>query len=340
MTLTSSDAMRRALQAVRAGRLGDATTLIQQSLGGQEGLGGQEAPARPAAAKARSPKPAAQPGRQRFSCDAGARDYLLHLPRDSSVPPRGLVLMLHGCTQTPEDFAIGTRMSAQAHAAGLAVIYAAQARGDNAQSCWNWFSRADQTRGRGEPAILSGMALAVAAEHGMPQGAIYVAGLSAGAAMAVILGRTYPEVFAAVGAHSGLPYGAAHTVPQAFAAMAGDSSARPVHSAATAARQVPTIVFHGSADATVAAVNGDHIITDSLSGTAQSIQTGAQGHTAGRSFERMVSHGPCGTALAEHWRIDGLGHAWSGGDPKGSYADAAGPDATAEMLRFFAATES
>jgi len=328
------DAMRRAFDKMRTvrpldpGRMADATALVESTLA-RHGLGTTG----PMTGHAPDPAPSGGDSRrQRFTCSAGSRDYLLHLPDNKGKPLRGLVLMLHGCTQSPEDFAKGTAMNAQAEAAGLAVVYAAQSRGDNAQSCWNWFSGADQQRGRGEPAILAGLVRDVAARHGVPQGAIFVAGLSAGAAMAVILGRTYPELFAAVGAHSGLPYGCARGVTEAFAAMAGPGT---VGRCPAADRPVPTIVFHGALDTTVTPANGLLIVADALAATGQTTEIVENGRTAGRGFRRTTSLGSQGNALAEHWQIEGLGHAWSGGDAKGSYADAQGPNASAEMIRFF-----
>nr|WP_108485538.1 PHB depolymerase family esterase [Oceaniglobus ichthyenteri] len=331
------DALRRALQDVRTGRLADATTLIQNTLA-QHGLadagfsgGAGKMPPYPGL---KTPGQGPMPGRARFTNEAGSRDYLVHLPKGRETAPRGLVLMLHGCTQTPEDFAIGTAMNAQADAAGLVVIYAAQARGDNAQSCWNWFSGADQQHGRGEPAILAGLVREVAEKHAVPDQAIFVAGLSAGAAMAVILGRTYPDVFAGVGAHSGLPYGCARGVSEAFAAMAGQGAGKR---GKPAKRSVATIVFHGASDATVTQTNGQQIFNDARAPAGAQTEIIDDGKTAGRSFRRITSLGTGGKVLAEHWQIDGLGHAWSGGNPAGSYADAQGPDASAEMIRFFAA---
>jgi poly(hydroxyalkanoate) depolymerase family esterase len=243
-------------------------------------------------------------------------------------------MMLHGCTQTPEDFATGTGMNAHADAAGLIVIYPAQSRGDNAQSCWNWFSAADQHHGRGEPAILAALARDVAARHGVSDSPIFVAGLSAGAAMAVILGRTYGDVFTGVGAHSGLPYGCARSVTEAFSVMAGQGGrTQPADSA------VPTIVFHGSADATVASANGMNIFEGSLGGSRAAPEIVDGGTVGGRGFSRTTVLGPDRAPKAEHWQIDGLGHAWSGGNPAGSYADAQGPDASAEMVRFFMSLE-
>ncbi|WP_423207535.1 PHB depolymerase family esterase [Paracoccus yeei] len=270
----------------------------------------------------------------RFACTAGTRDYLTYVPASAAQGTQGLVLMLHGCTQTHADFARGTGMNALAEEHRLIVVYPQQARGDNAQSCWNWFSRGDQRRGRGEPEILAQLAAEVARAHAVPGNRVFVAGLSAGAAMAVILGQTHPDVFAAVGAHSGLPFGAAKDVPSAFAAMNGTAApeAMPGHDPVP----TPTIVFHGSADRTVHPANGDRIAADALAaGPKQTLFDRTAGKAGARSYVRETTRTPEGDALLERWAIDGLGHAWSGGDPAGSYTDPQGPRASAEMVRFF-----
>lgn len=266
-----------------------------------------------------------------FSCVSGARDYRVCIPNLGALPPVGMIMMLHGCTQNPVDFANGTGMNQLAEEHRLIVVYPAQSRGANMQSCWNWFGPADQGKGAGEPAILAGIASRLQREHGVPQGKVFVAGLSAGAAMAVILGQTYPEVFAAVGAHSGLPYKAAHDMPSAFAAMGGAAAAR-----AGSVDAVPTILFHGQADTTVNAANGDRIAMDAR---PKGVEVLDEGSTGGRKFSRRTVIGAQGHAVLEDWRIDGLGHAWSGGNAAGSYADPAGPDASREMVRFFLALE-
>jgi poly(hydroxyalkanoate) depolymerase family esterase len=269
-----------------------------------------------------------------FSCAAGSRAYRTYVPSTAGEGVTGIVVMLHGCTQNPEDFAAGTGMNALAEEHRFVVIYPHQSRGDNAQSCWNWFSRGDQRRDRGEPAILAGMAREAMAEHGVSKERTFVAGLSAGAAMAVILGETYPDVFSAVGAHSGLPFGAARDVPSAFAAMAGNAE-QPT-GAASNTPAVRTIVFHGTADATVHPSNGERIARDAMDrGARQSVEIEEQGHISGRRFRCKVSAPAGGAAELEHWVVEGLGHAWSGGRPGGSYTDEKGPDASAEMIRFF-----
>ncbi len=265
------------------------------------------------------------------SCAAGSRSYRTYVPSTAQNGAAGLILMLHGCTQTPEDFAIGTGMNALAEARGLVVIYPHQSRGDNAQSCWNWFSPGDQRRGRGEPEILAGIARSAMAEFDVPGHRSFAAGLSAGAAMAVILGAAYGDVFAAIGAHSGLPLGAAKDVPSAFAAMAGNGAAPQSGKAPSR-----SIVFHGTADATVHPVNAARIAQQAIAaGAAQTIDTETAGTKAGRSYNRRIIGAAGAAPLLEHWTVEGLGHAWSGGQPGGSYTDPAGPDASAEMIRFF-----
>lgn len=266
-----------------------------------------------------------------FTCAAGTRRYRTYVPASAREGITGLVVMLHGCTQTPEDFAAGTGMNALAEQHRFVVVYPQQSRGDNAQSCWNWFSRGDQMRDRGEPAILAGLTREVIARHAIPADKVFVAGLSAGAAMAVILGGAYPDLFHAVGAHSGLPAGAAKDVASAFSAMAG-------REAGSAPRDTPTrtIVFHGDADATVHPSNGAAIVRQALEGgPAQSLQTDAERAAGGRSYRLSTTYDADGAEAVEHWVIEGLGHAWSGGQAGGSYTDPKGPDASAEMVRFF-----
>lgn len=266
-----------------------------------------------------------------FTCAAGSRRYRIYVPASGQEGVTGLVVMLHGCTQTPEDFAAGTGMNSLAEQHGFVVVYPQQSRGDNAQSCWTWFSRGDQKRDRGEPAILAGLTREIVARHVVPDDRVFVAGLSAGAAMAVILGGTYPDLFMAVGAHSGLPAGAAKDVPTAFAAMAGRETANAPRTAGTRA-----IVFHGDADTTVHPSNGERIVRQALDGgSGQNLQIEDAGTIGGRSYRHCTTYDAAGTEAVEHWVVEGLGHAWSGGRSAGSYTDPQGPDASAEMVRFF-----
>lgn len=267
-----------------------------------------------------------------FACAAGGRDYLTYVPARAARKPRGLVLMLHGCTQNPQDFAFGTRMNDLAETHGLIVVYPQQTRRNNAKACWNWFSAADQQRMGGEPEILAGIAAEVAQAHQVPPGRIYVAGLSAGAAMAVILGETHGDVFAAIGAHSGMPYGAARDVRSALAAMGGRDAAAP----GLAVSAPRTIVFQGAEDRVVHPINAGRIAEDlARAAPDPGRMLSETGETGGRAWRREVTTLPDGTDLLETWSVAGLGHAWSGGREGGSFTDPTGPDASAEMVRFF-----
>jgi len=268
-----------------------------------------------------------------FDTPDGARDYKLFVPDGYAGKHLPMVVMLHGCKQDPDDFAASTRMNALARVHGVIVLYPAQATRSNTSKCWNWFNPGDQHRDRGEPALLAGMTRSVAAAHDVDTHRIYVAGLSAGGAMAAILGREYPDLFAAIGVHSGLAAGAANDVASAFAAMKGGSPAlsrSSIHSPRKASA-IPVIVFHGDQDTTVNPDNGEQILADHASGHAVNIERGADG----RAYTRRIVTQPGGRATAEHWLIHGGAHAWSGGSADGSYSDPAGPDASAEMLRFF-----
>lgn len=270
--------------------------------------------------------PGARWDRRDFASAHGNRDYHLYVPATLPDGPQGLVLMLHGCTQDGADFAAGTAMNAQADRHGLIVVYPHQTRAQNPQACWNWFRPGDQRADAGEAAMLTALARQVAADFAVPADRVFAAGLSAGGAMAAILGQVAPQVFAAVGVHSGLPAGAASDVMGAFAAMReGPTSVSP-----PATR---VIQFHGTADATVSAVNADRLLAAAQRDGAPARRD--SGHT-GRAWQRTTV-GPADTPQAEDWRIEGLGHAWSGGSARGSYTDATGPDASAEMVRFFLA---
>jgi poly(hydroxyalkanoate) depolymerase family esterase len=268
---------------------------------------------------------------------AGTRDYKLYIPPAGHAQALPLVVMLHGCTQNPDDFAAGTGMNDAALERGFFVLYPAQAQQANPSRCWNWFKHNHQQRGRGEPALLAGMVREVMARHPIDPQRVYVAGLSAGGAMAAILGDAYPELFAAVGVHSGLPVGAASDLPSALAAMKTGASSPAVRAAARAdassAQTPPTIVFHGDQDGTVHPVNGEHVVAARAAGANLESTPGRSDN--GRAYTRRNYRGAHGRIVAEHWVVHGAGHAWSGGSARGSFTDPKGPDATREMLRFF-----
>jgi poly(hydroxyalkanoate) depolymerase family esterase len=284
-----------------------------------------------------------------FSSEVGPRTYKLYVPAsythrsEERVP---LIVMLHGCTQDPQDFAAGTRMNALADQHGFVVAYPAQEAHANGSKCWNWFRREDQSRDRGEPALIAGITRQVAGAYSIDERRIFVAGLSAGAAMAVVVAATYPELYAALGVHSGLPYGCAHDVPSAFAAMKrGAPYQTSLSRRADPARHsdtgpaIPTIIFHGDHDVTVNASNADAIVEQArVANSDDSVLTSTvyRGTSPnGRAYTRATLSDGTRRPVIEHWILHGAGHAWSGGSPGGSFTDPAGPDASAEMVRFF-----
>ena len=209
-----------------------------------------------------------------FTCVAGTRQYKLFIPKGHLGRQLPLLVMLHGCTQSPDDFARGTRMNQLAEEDGYYVVYPAQSTRDNPTKCWNWFRPADQCRDRGEPAIIAELTRHVVRAHRLDPARVYVAGLSAGAAMAVILTRTYPDIYAAAGIHSGLPYRSAHDVSSAFAAMKQNRGISVADTNATEpalGTPVPTIVFHGDRDMVVNVRNGDIVIAHSMASLDDSI---------------------------------------------------------------------
>ena len=282
--------------------------------------------------------------------------YHLYVPPGATAgTPMPLVLMLHGCTQNPVDFATGTGMNDAAAPANALVLYPEQPHSANPNGCWNWFRPGDQHRGSGEPALLVAMLQDVMARHPVDAQRVYVAGLSAGGAMAALLGREYPELFAAVGVHSGLQAGAAHNVMGALSAMkngAKPGAATHATAEAPALPPPPMIVFHGDADTTVHAHNGEQLVQATLTalattpgGAAQTVEAVHTGQSAsGLGYTRRVyaRPGPASSSralpspvVAEHWVLHGAGHAWAGGHAGGSHTDPRGVDATQEMLRFF-----
>ena len=268
---------------------------------------------------------------RRHAGSAGSRAYRLYVPATAAQGVEGLVIMLHGCTQNPEDFAAGTGMNALAERHRLVVAYPAQTATHNPNACWNWFRPGDQARGAGEPAIIAGITEALVAEFGVPADRTFVAGLSAGGAMAVVMGETYPELYAAVGVHSGLAHGSASDVVSAFAAM----RRAPAAAAPALPQGAPrVIVFHGDADPTVHFSNAAQILARAAAGGATDAPVRVNGKGR-RSATCTRVRSAEGAVQAELWMVDGAGHAWSGGSATGSYTDSRGPDASGEMVRFF-----
>ena len=275
---------------------------------------------------------------------AGTRPFKLYIPSGAPAGLRPMVVMLHGCKQNPGDFAAGTRMNEHAQALGWYVLYPGQQPAANQMNCWNWFQEADQHRGRGEPSIIADMTCRVIAEHDIDPNRVYVAGLSAGGAMSAIMATTYPEIYAAAGIHSGLPHAAANDLVSALMAMKKGPSTNAGAPARTERVVVPTIVFHGDRDTTVHPSNGEEVIAQARFSSSQSAAAMAGGQTdaeqgvvaGGHTYTRRTHRDALGRCDAEHWIVHGAGHAWSGGSRKGSYTDPLGPDASAEMVRFFA----
>jgi len=363
--LPTTAAMTEAARLTREGRLQEASSLLQRALNGGaaappdsriidvdpktgavlppaaagtelpqmlRGLLRQPGGRRPRRAPAEAPLPdGARWLTERFAGAGGSLGYRLYIPARRPAEAPALLVMLHGCTQSPEDFAAGTRMNEHAEAQGLLVAYPAQTASANAQRCWNWFNPADQQRDSGEAALIAGLTRQVLQRHGADPRRVYVAGLSAGGAQAAIMGAAYPELYAAIGVHSGLACGAARDMPSAFAAMRQGGP----EVAAGRQRILPTIVFHADRDGTVHPVNGEQVIAQA--GAAGLHSAAERGEVpGGHAWTRTLHRDAAGRVLLERWEVHGGGHAWSGGSPAGSYTDARGPDASREMLRFFA----
>jgi len=267
-----------------------------------------------------------------FSNASGSRSYKLYVPSSQGPGPSPLIVMLHGCTQSADDFAAGTRMNFAAEGRGCFVVYPEQTKAANASKCWNWFRSSDQARDHGEPALIGGITRQIMRDHNIDPHRVYIAGLSAGGAAAAIMGEAYPDLYAAVGVHSGLPCGSARDLPSAFAAMRGQA---PLKSIDTSSRLMPTIVFHGDLDKTVHPSNGSRVIARASADNQFRGTTVRKNTASGNTYSHSVQRDADGRSVLELWKLHGGGHAWSGGSPAGSFTSAAGPNATEEMLRFF-----
>lgn len=304
----------------------------------------------------------------RMTSLAGSRAYYLHTPkgvrRSTRVP---LVVALHGCDQDAREFAEGTRFNAVADRNGFAVVYPEQSRFANGQRCWSWFRPEHQSRHRGEPAVIAGIVQRLLAERTLwriDPSRVYVTGLSAGGGMAMVLAATYPDLFAAVGVHSGPPYRAATRPARAVAAMQGQVMPPPPPSVTDVAMP-PLVVFQGTRDLTVRRTNARRLADQWLHWYDDGQAAGEAGTGPGTRRTGAAPVGPVGAVqtrrkpaaapfsgrgtrgytvstwsvgrrrVLEVWEVDGLGHAWCGGSGQSSYCDPRGPRASTEMWRFF-----
>jgi poly(hydroxyalkanoate) depolymerase family esterase len=366
------DGMVQALNLTKAGRLAEATELIQRILGSSSDSGesssksgsspdipllnplsrvaeplrkalqnaqGLQVPLERPQVQGQAPPPDSLGAGvlldKTYANGSGARRYLVYVPPGCPTEGVPVVVMLHGGTQAVHDYAAGTAMNKLADLHHFLVVYPEQDAAANPMRYWNWFRPQDQRTGHGEPALIAGITEQVIGDYNADRNRIFIVGFSAGGAMATVMAATYPDLYAAAGVHSGLPYGAAYDVQSAFALMRGEN----LPSRQDSALRIPLIVFHGDRDQIVNVVNAGHIRQQRLG--ADPVATAGEGVTAtrgqvsgGRSYARTI-YAADAEVLLELWIVHGAGHAWFGGTSGRSYTDPSGPDASAEMVRFF-----
>lgn len=354
-------AMLEATRLTGSGRFAEATALIQRALRGSPGA--EEVPSAerrpepdiiegdfevldeggaPAAEEGGGPSPGPGFSSGTFASAAGTRDYKLYVP-SQSVEPAPLLVMLHGCTQGPDAFAAVSRMNELAEEVGFLVLYPAQSASANASNCWNWYSPENQRRGQGEPAIVAAMTRHVTRLCRADERRVFVAGFSAGGALAAIMAVTYPELLSAVGIHSGVPYGVAQDMVSAMAAMAQGVPDRDLSDGLSGSPVPPIIVFHGDADTTVNPSNARSLIAQLVErrqGAAGELRVERRNGRVEQGFEysRWLYRRREGRVAAELWMAHGAGHVWLGGTLGHPFGEPRGPDASREMLRFFLAS--
>jgi poly(hydroxyalkanoate) depolymerase family esterase len=321
-----------ATKLTRAGNLAEATSLLQATLAGATASVADRAPSTNLG-QTSTPEQFIE---KMYRGAAGSRRYKVYVPSGYSGQACPLIVMMHGCTQSADDFAVGTRMNELAEQGVFFVVYPEQPSSANPRKCWNWFTNDNQQRDHGEPSIVAGITREVMHDYAIDRERVYVAGMSAGGAAAAVLGATYPDLYAAVGVHSGVAPGLAHDVPSAFAAMKTGRLQNGAHQVSNdrSSAPTPTIIFHGDRDSKVNKRNAERF-ADELAAPAFTERTEARQTSGGRSFTKTVYTDAAGRDVLEQWSVHGAGHAWSGGNAAGSHTDARGPNASLEMARFF-----
>jgi poly(hydroxyalkanoate) depolymerase family esterase len=352
------DDMVQALNLTRAGRLAEATEFIQQTLRSpsdrldprrgvagtlQRSLGSPQGLQLPVRYPVLPPGQALRSGSlgagelldKTYGNDSGARQYTIYIPPDCSNHGLAVIVMLHGGTQAVLDYAAGTGMNRLADLHHFLVVYPEQDVRANPMRYWNWFRPQDQQPGIGEPALIAGITEQVIRDYDADPDRVFIVGFSSGAAMATVMAATYPHLYAAAGVHSGLPYGTAYDVPSAFALMRGES----LQSRRGSGPRIPLIVFHGDHDEIVNVVNASHIREQRLGIDGPRTAVGdisvTHGQVPGGHAFTQTTYSDEVQVLLEQWIVHRAGHAWSGGTSGCSYTDPQGPDASAEMVRFF-----